>query len=78
MTNSVKVDDLKLMLQRSRMDSHLPLSFCIQHTQLAKLLYRIQLIVMHLPLDNDFSVLLMEYGTMLRQYFVLTDGGTRG
>jgi len=65
------------MLQQSRMDSHLPLSFCIQHTQqpqLAKLLYRIQLIGMHLPLDNDFSVLLMEYVTMLRQSFVLTDG----
>ena len=58
------------------MDSHLPLSFCIQHTPLAKLLYRIQLI-MHLPLDNDFSVLLMEYVTMLRQSFVLTDGGAR-
>ena len=32
---------------------------------------------MHLPLDNDFSVLLMEYVTMLRQSFVLTDGGAR-
>ena len=78
-TNQAKVDDLKLMLQQSRMDSHLPLSWvCIQHTWLAKLLYRIQLIIMHLPLNNDFSVLLMEYVTMLRQSFVLTDGGVRG
>ena len=78
-TNWVKVDDLKLMLQWSRMDSHLPLSWvCIQHTRLAKLIYRIQLIIMHLPLNNDFSVLLMEYVAMLRQSFVLTDGGVRG